>query len=68
MRVTVCGVSVQLSGGVLAAYLGMCGGVERVTQVASARGAACGDCVFVVCLDGGGFNRVPHKVRCRERP
>ena len=67
VRVTVCSVSVQLSGGVLAAYLGVCGGVEQVTQVASARGAACGGCVFVVCLDGGGFNRVPHKMRYREQ-
>ena len=67
VRVAVCSVSVQLSGDVLAAYLGICGGVERVTRVASTRGAACGGCVFVVCLDGGGFNGVPHKVRCRER-
>ena len=67
VRVAVCSVSMQLSGDVLAAYLGMCGGVERVTQVASARGAACGGCVFVVCLDGGGFSGIPHKVRYRER-
>ena len=67
VRVAVCSVSVQLSGDVLAAYLSMYGGVEQVTQVASARGAACGGCVFVMCLDGGGFNRVPHKIRYRER-
>ena len=67
VRVAVCSVSVQLSGDVLAAYLGVCGGVERVTQVASARGAACGGCVFVVCLDRGGFSGVPHRVRYRER-
>ena len=67
VRVAVCSVSVRLSGDVLAAYLGVCGGVERVARVASARGAACGGCVFVVCLDGGGFDGVPHRIRYRDR-
>ena len=35
VRVAVCSVSVQLGGGVLTAYLGVCGGVERVAQVAA---------------------------------
>ena len=67
VRVAVCSVSVRLSGDVLAACLSVCGGVEQVTRVASARGAACGGCMFVVCLGGGGFNGVPHRVRCRDR-
>ena len=67
IRVTVCNVSVQLSGDVLAAYLSIYGGVEQVTQVTSTRGTAYGDYVFVMCLDGGGFDKVPHGVRYREQ-
>ena len=54
IRVTVCNVSMQLSGDVLAAYLSIYGGVEQVTQVTSTRGTAYGDYVFVMCLDRGG--------------
>ena len=59
IRVTVCNVSMQLSGDVLAAYLSIYGGVEQVTQVTSTRGTVYGDYVFVVCLDGGGSARFP---------
>ena len=61
IRVTVCNVSMQLSGDVLAAYLSIYGGVEQVTQVTSTRGTAYGDYVFVMCLDRRGFNKIPHK-------
>ena len=67
IRVTVCNVSMQLSGDVLAAYLSIYGGVEQVTQVTSTRGTAYGDYVFVMCLDRGGFNKIPHKIRYREQ-
>ena len=67
IRVTVCNVSMQLSGDVLAAYLSIYGGVEQVTQVTSTRGTAYGDYVFIMCLDRGGFNKIPHKIRYREQ-
>ena len=66
IRVTVCNVSMQLSGDVLAAYLSIYGGVEQVTQVTSTRGTAYGDYVFVMCLDRGG-NKIPHKIRYRDQ-
>ena len=56
----------QLSGDVLAAYLSIYGGVEQVTQVTSTRGTAYGDYVFVMCLDRGGFNNIPHKIKYRD--
>ena len=65
-RVTVCNVSMQLSGDVLAAYLSRYGGVEQVTQVTSTRGTAYGDYVFVMCLDRGGFNNISHKIKYRD--
>ena len=67
IRVTVCNVSMQLSGDVLAAYLSIYGGVEQVTQVTSTRGTAYGDYVFVMCLDRGGFNNIPHKIKYRDQ-
>ena len=66
IRVTVCNVSMQLSGDVLAAYLSIYGGVEQVTQVTSTQGTAYGDYVFVMCLDRGGFNNIPHKIKYRD--
>ena len=66
IRVTVCNVSMQLSGDVLAAYLSIYGGVEQVTQVTSTQGIAYGDYVFVMCLDRGGFNNIPHKIKYRH--
>ena len=57
----------QLSGDVLTAYLSIYGGVEQVTQVTSTRGTAYGDYVFVMCLDMGGFNKIPHKIRYRDQ-
>ena len=67
IRVTVCNVSMQLSGDVLAAYLSIYGGVEQVTQVTSTRGTAYGDYVFDMCLDRGGFNKIPHKIRYQDQ-
>ena len=60
IKVTVCNVTTQLNGDVLAAYLSIYGGVEQVSQVTSTRGTAYGDYVFTMCLDRGGFNKVPH--------
>ena len=57
----------QLSGDVLAAYLSIYGGVEQITQVTSTRGTAYGDYVFVMCLDRGGFNKIPRKIRYRDQ-
>ena len=67
IQVTVCNVSMQLSGDVLAAYLSIYGGVEQVTQVTSTRGTAYGDYVFVMCLDRRGFNNIPPKIRYRDQ-
>ena len=57
----------QLSGDVLAAYLSIYGGVEQVSQIRSTRGTAYGDYVFIMCLDRGGFNNVPHKIKYRDQ-
>ena len=67
IKVTVCNVSMQLSGDVLAAYLNIYGGVEQVSQVRSTRGTAYGDYVFIMCLDRGRFNNVPHKIKYRDQ-
>ena len=67
IKVTVCNVSMQLSGDVLAAYLSIYGGVEQVSQITSTRGTAYGDYVFIMCLDRGGFNNVPHKIKYRDQ-
>ena len=57
----------QLSGDVLAVYLSIYGGVEQVSQIRSTQGTAYGDYVFIMCLDRGGFNNVPHKIKYRDR-
>ena len=57
----------QLSGDVLAAYLSIYGGVEQVTQVTSNSGTAYGDYVFIMCLDRGGFNNIPHIIKYRDQ-
>ena len=67
IKVTVCNVTTQLSCDVLAAYLSIYGGVEQVSQVTSTRGTAYGDYVFIMCLDWGGFNKVPHKIKYRDQ-
>ena len=63
IMVNVCNVSIQLSGDVLAAYLSIYGGVEQVTQITSNSGTAYGDYVFIMCLDRGGFNNIPHIIK-----
>ena len=67
IKVTVCNVSMQLSGDFLAAYLSIYGGVEQVTQVISNIGTAYGDYVFIMCLDRGEFNNVPHLIKYRDQ-
>ena len=67
IKVTVCNVSMQLSGDVLAAYLSIYGGVEQVSQIRSTRGTVYGDYVFIMCLARGGFNNVPHKIKYRDQ-
>ena len=60
-------IPMQLSGDVLAAYLSIYGGVEQISQIRSTRGTAYGDYVFIMCLDRGGFNNVPHKIKYRDQ-
>ena len=60
--VTVCSVPAQLSGGVLAAFLSDCGGVEEYTTMKSFSGTAHGDYSFTMCLNRGGFQAIPHTV------
>ena len=67
IKVTVCNISMQLSGDVLAAYLSIYGSVEQVTQVTSNSGTAYADYVFVMCIDRGGFNNIPHIIKYRDQ-
>ena len=48
------------------AYLSIYDGLEQVSQVTSTRGTTYGDYVFIMCLDRGGFNNVPHKIKYRD--
>ena len=57
----------QLSGDVLTAYLSIYGGMEQVTQITSNSGTAYGDYVFIMCLDRGGFNNIPHIIKYRDQ-
>ena len=59
-KVTVCNVSMQLNGDVIAAYLSSYGGVENYHLITSAHGTAYGDYAFTMILDRGGFNSIPH--------
>ena len=65
IKVTVCNVSMQISGDVLAAFLSIYGGVEQVIQITSNSGTAYGDYIFIMCLDRGGFN-IPHIIKYRD--
>ena len=67
IKVTVCNVSMQLSGDVLTAYLSIYGGVEQVTQITSNSGTAYDGYVFITCLDRGGFNNIPHIIKYRDQ-
>ena len=66
IKVTVCNVSMQLNGDVIAAYLSSYGGVEDYTQITSAHGTAYGDISFTMILDRGGFNAIPHTIAYRN--
>ena len=57
----------QFTGDILAAYLSIYGSVEQVTQVTSTRATAYGDYVFVMCLDRGACNKIPHKIRYHDQ-
>ena len=67
IKVTVCNVSMQLSGDGLAACQSVYGGVEIVTQVKSTSGTAYGDYAFIMCLDRGGFQAIPHMIEYRDQ-
>ena len=67
INVTVCNVSMQLNGDVIAAYLSSYGGVEDYTQIKSAHGTAYGDFSFTMILDRGGFNTIPHIISYRDK-
>ena len=66
INVTVCNVSMQLNGDVIAAYLSSYGGVEDYMQIKSAHGTAYGDFLFTMILDRGGFNTIPHIISYRD--
>ena len=57
IKVTVCNVSMQLNGDVIAAYLSSYGGVEDYTLITSA---------FTIILDREGFNSIPHIISYRD--
>ena len=66
INVTVCNVSMELNGDVIAAYLSSYGGVEDYTQITSAHGTAYGDFTFTMVLDRGGFNAIPHTISYKD--
>ena len=66
IKVTVCNVSMQLNGDVIAAYLSSYGGVEDYMQIKSAHGTAYSDFLFTMILDRGGFNTIPHIISYRD--
>ena len=60
INVTVCNVPIQLSGGVLAAFLSDFGDVEDFSTIKSSSGTAHGDYSFTMSLKRGGFQAIPH--------
>ena len=62
IKVTVCNVSMELNGDVLAAHLSTHGGVEEYKLITSAHGTAFGDYVFTMIIDRGGFHSIPHTI------
>ena len=66
IKVTVCNVSMQLNGDVLAACLSTYGGVEEYTLITSTHGTAYGDYVFTMILYRGGFHSIPHTITYRD--
>ena len=67
IKVTVCNVSMELDGDVLAAYLSAHGGEEEEYKlITSAHGTAFGDYVFTMILDRGGFHSIPHTITYRD--
>ena len=67
IKVTVCSVSVQLNGGVLAAYMSAYGSVEEVTTVHSADGTAHGNFVLNICLNRESFQAIPRILTYRDQ-
>ena len=66
IKITVCNVSMELNGDVIATYLSSYGGVEDYTQIKSAHGTAYSDFSFTMILDRGGFNTIPHIISYRD--
>ena len=66
IEVTVCNVSMQLNGEVLAAYLSFYGAIEDFSLITSAHGTAYGDYTFTMILDRRGFNAIPHTISYRD--
>ena len=67
IKVTVCNVSMQISGDVFAVYLSAYGGVEHITQIISTSETAYGNYSFNLCLDRGGFQTIPHTITYRDK-
>ena len=65
IKVTVCNVPIQLSGGVLAAFLSDFGDVEDFSTIKSSSDTAHGDYSFTMCLNRGGFQAIPPHIRLR---
>ena len=57
-----CNVHIQLSGDVLAAFLGDFRDVEDFSVIKSSSGTAHGDYSFTMCLNRGGFQAIPHSL------
>ena len=67
IKVTVCNVSLQLNGDVLAAYLSRYGGVEEVNIGKFTSGTTHGDYFLTMCLDRGGIQAIPHTIQYEDQ-
>ena len=47
--------------------LSIYGDVEQVTQITSNSGTAYSDYAFIMCLDRGGFNNIPHIIKYSDQ-
>ena len=67
IRVTLCNVSIQLNGEVLAAYLSEYGDIEDIVISKSSSGTAHGDYFVTMSLNRKGFQAIPHTLDYEEQ-
>ena len=67
IRVTVCGVPIELNGDVLTAYLSKYGEVDDVILARSPAWTAHGDYIINMCLNRDGFQAIPHIIKFEDQ-